>query len=66
MKSLSLCVLLLHLMYQVTGETQYTTKYDGIDLDEILTSERLLTGYIKCLLDEGPCTPDGKELKGEW
>lgn len=41
----------------------YTTKYDNIDLDEILSSERLLTGYVNCLLDQGPCTPDGKELK---
>ncbi|KAI8420196.1 hypothetical protein MSG28_008747 [Choristoneura fumiferana] len=41
----------------------YTTKYDGIDLDEILASSRLLTGYVNCLMDLRPCTPDGKELK---
>ncbi|VVC90089.1 unnamed protein product [Leptidea sinapis] len=43
--------------------TTYTTKYDGVNLDEILASERLLSSYVKCLLDKGPCTPDGKELK---
>nr|WIW78345.1 chemosensory protein 12 [Heliconius charithonia] len=56
------CVLTLLLVYQYLCET-YTTKYDGVDLDEILASDRLLTGYVKCLLDNGPCTPDGKELK---
>nr|AAM77025.1 chemosensory protein [Rhyparobia maderae] len=41
----------------------YTTKYDNIDLDEILGSKRLLNNYFNCLLDKGPCTPDGKELR---
>ncbi|CAB3234970.1 unnamed protein product [Arctia plantaginis] len=41
----------------------YTTKYDGIELKEILSNDRILTNYVRCLLDEGPCTPDGKELK---
>nr|AKW47186.1 chemosensory protein 13 [Chrysopa pallens] len=42
---------------------QYTTKYDNINLDEILNSSRLLDNYCKCLLDLGRCTPEGKELK---
>lgn len=41
----------------------YTTKYDGVNLDEILKSERLLNNYFKCLMDTGKCTPDGNELK---
>ncbi|XP_062548485.1 ejaculatory bulb-specific protein 3-like [Armigeres subalbatus] len=44
-------------------EEQYTTKYDNIDVDEILKSDRLFNNYFKCLMDEGPCTPDGNELK---
>nr|ALS03830.1 chemosensory protein 5 [Ectropis obliqua] len=44
-------------------EEIYTNKYDGVDLEEILANERLLTGYVNCLLDLGPCTPDAKELK---
>lgn len=43
--------------------TKYTTKYDGIDLDEILKSDRLFNNYYKCLMDKGNCTPDGNELK---
>ncbi|XP_047997152.1 ejaculatory bulb-specific protein 3-like [Leguminivora glycinivorella] len=62
MKRLAFLVLLI--LAQSQGEEQtYTTKYDGIDLDEILASSRLLTGYVNCLLDLRPCTPDGKELK---
>lgn len=42
---------------------KYSTKYDKIDLDEILKSDRLFKNYYKCLLDEGPCSPDGNYLK---
>ncbi|XP_061720912.1 ejaculatory bulb-specific protein 3-like [Cydia pomonella] len=64
MKRLVFLVFLILLVCQSHGEEQtYTTKYDGIDLDEILASSRLLTGYVNCLLDLRPCTPDGKELK---
>ncbi|OWR52662.1 chemosensory protein [Danaus plexippus plexippus] len=41
----------------------YTDRYDSIDLDEILRNRRLLVPYIKCILEEGRCSADGKELK---
>ncbi|XP_063626812.1 ejaculatory bulb-specific protein 3-like [Cydia splendana] len=64
MKRLVFLMFLTLLVCQSQAEDQtYTTKYDGIDLDEILASSRLLTGYVNCLLDLRPCTPDGKELK---
>ncbi|CAG9835614.1 unnamed protein product [Diabrotica balteata] len=44
---------------------KYSTKYDNIDLDEILKSDRLLNNYIACIMDRGSCTPDGKELKAQ-
>jgi len=44
-------------------EEKYTDKYDNIDLDEIISNERLLSNYFKCLMDEGKCTADGAELK---
>ncbi|XP_076302654.1 ejaculatory bulb-specific protein 3-like [Lasioglossum baleicum] len=46
----------------VTAEN-YTTKYDDVDVDRILQNNRILTNYIKCMLDEGPCTNEGRELK---
>ncbi|RZC39775.1 chemosensory protein [Asbolus verrucosus] len=42
---------------------KYTTKYDNVDLEKILKSERLLRNYVNCLLDKGRCSPDGQELK---
>ena len=52
-----LCVL------SVVVAQKYTTKYDGVNLDEILKSDRLFNNYYKCLMDTGRCTPDGNELK---
>ncbi|KAJ8717278.1 hypothetical protein PYW08_005677 [Mythimna loreyi] len=44
-------------------EAQYTDRYDNVDLDEILSNRRLLVPYVKCILDQGKCAPDAKELK---
>lgn len=44
-------------------EETYDVKYDSVDVEEILKSDRLLTSYIRCLLDEGPCSEDGRDLK---
>ncbi|XP_039440271.1 ejaculatory bulb-specific protein 3-like [Culex pipiens pallens] len=44
-------------------DSTYTNKYDHIDVDEILKSDRLFKNYYNCLIDQGPCTPDATELK---
>ena len=60
-----LLFLIINILYLiVSGDQNYVTKYDDIDLDEILGNDRLLTNYLRCLMNEGPCTPDGQELKG--
>ncbi|CAH2266979.1 allergen Tha p 1-like [Pararge aegeria] len=41
----------------------YTDKWDNINVDEILESQRLLRGYADCLVDKGRCTSDAKALK---
>nr|AGZ04911.1 chemosensory protein 1 [Sogatella furcifera] len=43
-------------------EAQYTTKYDKINLDEILNNDRLFKSYFGCLMG-GKCTPDGQTLR---
>ncbi|KXJ74810.1 ejaculatory bulb-specific protein 3 [Aedes albopictus] len=53
----------LALFAVAAAQEKYTTKYDGVDLDEILKSDRLFNNYYKCLMDQGRCTPDGNELK---
>ncbi|XP_061396797.1 ejaculatory bulb-specific protein 3-like [Musca vetustissima] len=47
----------------VSAEDKYTTKYDNVDVDEILKSDRLFKNYYNCLIDQGKCTPDARELK---
>lgn len=47
-------------------EDKYTSKFDNINLDEILQSNRLLNNYVNCLLDKGSCTAEGKELKSKF
>lgn len=44
----------------------YDTKYDNINLDDLLKNDRLRKNYVKCLLNEGPCTPDAIELKSKF
>ncbi|EFN85333.1 ejaculatory bulb-specific protein 3 [Harpegnathos saltator] len=47
----------------VTGIEYYTATYDNIDVDAILNNERLFTQYMGCLLENGPCTADGRTLR---
>lgn len=54
----------LLIVASVAAEEQYTDRYDDIDYEEILANKRLLGPYIKCILDKGRCTAEGKELKG--
>lgn len=44
----------------------YTTKFDDVDVDAIINNDRLLNGYVGCLLDRNPCTPDAAELKSKY
>lgn len=47
-------------------DSKYTTKYDNVDLDEIIKNDRLMQNYVKCLLEKGNCSPDGAELKSKY
>ncbi|XP_055642302.1 ejaculatory bulb-specific protein 3-like [Toxorhynchites rutilus septentrionalis] len=60
---MKLFIAVLALIGMVAAQEKYTTKFDSVDLDEILKSDRLFKNYFKCLMDEGRCTPEGNELK---
>lgn len=51
------------IMMTRAAHIKYTLKYDNVNLDEVLSNQRLLTNYFKCLVDVGKCTPEGEELK---
>nr|WPO56427.1 chemosensory protein [Leucinodes orbonalis] len=41
----------------------YNPKYDDFDIQPLLENDRILVGYTKCFLDQGPCTPEAKDFK---
>lgn len=49
--------------YQWPQKNTYMTRWDKVNLDEILESKRLLHHYFRCLMGKGPCPPDGQELR---
>ncbi|EDS38046.1 serine/threonine kinase [Culex quinquefasciatus] len=51
------------LLAVAAAQELYTSKYDSVDVDEILKSDRLFKNYYQCLLEDGRCTPEGNELK---
>lgn len=63
MKSPIALLVLVFVAVSLAAEVKYTTKYDNVDLDEVIKSDRLLKNYVNCLLEKGNCTPDGAELK---
>lgn len=65
MKSCAIFLFVCFIGAILADEGKYTTKYDNVDLDGIIKSERLLKNYVNCLLEKGKCTPDGEELKSK-
>ncbi|XP_039481836.1 ejaculatory bulb-specific protein 3 [Drosophila santomea] len=45
------------------SQQQYTSRFDNVNVDEVLGNDRVLNNYLKCLMEKGPCTPEGRELK---
>ncbi|KAI4469136.1 chemosensory protein-related [Holotrichia oblita] len=62
-KCFSFIFVLCLVVVAIQAQNRYTTRYDSIDVDSILSNRRILTNYLKCLMDEGPCTNEGRELK---
>ncbi|XP_046398045.1 ejaculatory bulb-specific protein 3-like [Ischnura elegans] len=57
------CLVAVAYAGRIYRDTKYTNKYDNVNVDEILRSDRLVKNYFDCLMDKGPCTPEGSELK---
>lgn len=62
---LTAALCLLSVVIVTAVEETYPTTWDDINLDNILGNNRLVNNYIKCLLDQGKCTPDGAALKSK-
>lgn len=59
-------VVLTTLVALAAADKMYTSKFDTIDIDKVLGNDRILSQYIKCLMEEGSCTNEGRELKSEY
>ncbi|CAH4030419.1 unnamed protein product [Pieris brassicae] len=56
---------LIFVILFICGDSQklYDSRYDYYDTDHLIENPRLLKKYINCFLNEGPCTPIGKDFK---
>lgn len=62
MKYVLIAILVTLAVVAARPET-YTSRFDNVNVDQILGTKRLFDNYFKCLMDQGKCSPDGKELK---
>lgn len=65
MKHLTM-VAIFAMVVVLASAQKYTDKFDNIDVDRVLSNDRILNNYLKCLLDKGPCTQEGRELKSKY
>nr|WPA71068.1 chemosensory protein protein 19 [Diaphania glauculalis] len=49
--------------YPRAKDSKYTDRYDSVNLEEVISNRRLLVPYIKCILEQGKCSPEGRELR---
>ncbi|XP_075165939.1 pherokine 3 [Haematobia irritans] len=65
MKSILACLLVAAIFVGLASAAgkNYTSKYDNVNVENVLNNDRVLTNYIKCLMGDGSCTPEGRELK---
>lgn len=50
----------------ITRASTMTDRLDAVDIDEVLKNTRLFNSYVKCILDTGPCTAEGREMKRKF
>lgn len=43
----------------------YPTRYDYIDVEAVLSNERIIKVLFNCVMNRGPCTREGLELKSK-
>ncbi|NP_001037180.1 allergen Tha p 1-like [Bombyx mandarina] len=60
---MKLLLVFLGLFLAVLAQDKYEPIDDSFDASEVLSNERLLKSYTKCLLNQGPCTAELKKIK---
>lgn len=60
---------LVHHTTEMSTEPQYhyqssmTDRLDAINMEMVLKNTRLVNSYVKCMLEKGPCTAEGRQMK---
>lgn len=50
--------------HKITRETSsYSTRYDYIDIEAVMNNDRIIKILFNCVMNQGPCTREGLELK---
>lgn len=49
----------------VRQTASYPTRYDYIDVEAVMSNERILKILFNCVMNRGPCTREGLELKSK-
>ncbi|XP_049814613.1 ejaculatory bulb-specific protein 3-like [Schistocerca nitens] len=60
--TLALLIVTAALATAAAADDRYA-KYDHVDVERMLRNQRFVNAAIKCLLEEGPCTPEIRDLK---
>lgn len=70
MKLALVCLFAISTVVCVYGrpEEHYTDKFDNIDVDQVLSNDRLLKRYVDCLLERPnvKCPSEALELKSKY
>jgi hypothetical protein len=46
-------VLFVTFINVIYAQKKYTDRFDNVNVDQILKNDRILTNYVKCLLEKG-------------
>ncbi|XP_013136972.1 PREDICTED: ejaculatory bulb-specific protein 3-like [Papilio polytes] len=60
---MKLIIVVLCVVALAFAKDKYEDIENNFNIEELLGNDRLLTAYIKCLLNKGPCTPEVKKIK---
>lgn len=51
---------------EIKDLSAYMKRFDKINIDQVLSNERVLNSHLKCILNEGPCVQQSRDLKSEY
>ncbi|GBP07806.1 Putative odorant-binding protein A10 [Eumeta japonica] len=56
-------ILVMLVIGAVAGPPAYDSKFESIDIDDIINNDRILKNYVECFLDRRPCVKEAAEIK---